>query len=398
MPRQNYNVTLKGPTSWEFSDGSPLAGPFTSIARRGSGKYTGTQRRKPVGFLSPTDYYMEEETTTYQHGTCDFNSLRPLTGMFGVIMRGIVGAPDGTGRFNGDGFFGEAFSADTIKERENDLRNQSLIAARINLKSSSVNLGIAFGERRATANLLGSTATSLATSVRALRRGETRNAMNALGISSRRREPRGANVPQKWLELQYGWKPLLSDVYGAARALEKRPKGDWRVTAKATRKVKIESNVRNTDEIFAHACSARGQLSCFTRIDALPQNEALISLASLGVTNPLLIGWELVPYSFVVDWVLPIGDYLESLDAMLGYSTAAYSSSYFGKVNWVDRGLRSPSGKTRNSFIGTKQVVYLNRVTSNSVPLPSLPRFKDPRSLGHMANGLALLATAFGRR
>jgi hypothetical protein len=229
--------------------------------------------------------------------------------------------------------------------------------------------------------------------------------MDELGISSRRRQPRGGNVPSRWLELQYGWKPLLSDVYGAASALEKRPKGDWRVTAKVTKKC-VDSYVAapavTSNSLDAYRCEARLLRSVFARIDALPQNEAIISLASLGVTNPLSVAWELVRFSFVVDWFIPIGGWLESLDALLGYGQTYYSSSFLAKARWDEVGLSasfpSQGWAIENHFSGRKRMVVLNRTVSDSVPLPSLPRFKDPRSLGHMANGLALLATAFGRR
>jgi hypothetical protein len=135
------------------------------------------------------------------------------------------------------------------------------------------------------------------------------------------------------------------------------------------------------------------------RIDAVPENELLISLSSLGVLNPLEVGWELVPLSFVVDWAWPLGNWLDSLDAMLGYTCRGYSSSLFVEMEWTLTGVSGTYGakKIENDYRGSKRMVYLSREASTSVPLPTLPGFKDPRSLGHMANGLALLASAFGR-
>jgi hypothetical protein len=283
----------------------------------------------------------------------------------------------------------------------NVLRNKALIGVRNNLKNQQINLGIALGESRRTARLVGDTAFRLVKSVRLLKAGRIRNAMDVLGISSSRRQPRGNNVPRKWLELQYGWKPLLNDVYGAASALEQRQKGDWRVTAKATR-----SEDHRTTKSFggygASTCGAEASVSVFARLDALPSNEAIISLSSLGVTNPLSVAWELVPFSFVVDWMLPIGSFLNSLDAGLGYSSISYSSSLLIKAKWEDKGRNTahpskPTWTIKNDFRGTKELTYLKREVSNSLPMPSLPSLKDPRSLGHMANGLALLSQVFGR-
>jgi hypothetical protein len=284
------------------------------------------------------------------------------------------------------------------------LRNIALTAVRNNLKNTDINLGVAFGERKQTARLIGDTASRLAKSIRHLKRGSPRKAMDELGISSRKREPRGSNVPSKWLEMQYGWKPLLGDVHGAADALSKHPTDHWRVTAKATRS-RVDQYAY---DIFpgsgsgfdACECRAKVERSVFARIDAIPNNAATIALASAGVTNPLLVAWELVPFSFVVDWFLPVGNYVESLDAMLGYTSGYYTSSLLVRANWTDNGRSGTVGihKIFNNYSGYKKLIHLSRTAQAGVPLSKLPRFKDPRSLGHMANGLALLAQVFGRR
>jgi hypothetical protein len=270
------------------------------------------------------------------------------------------------------------------------------------LKAQKVDLGTAFGERKQAARMLGDTAISIAKSIRNLKHGNVRQAMVDLGISRKKSLPRGSNVPNKWLELQYGWKPLMSDVFGAVDALSKRQRSDWRVTAKATRKVETVVS-KDINGFYQSTCRAQVLQSVFTRIDALPDNEAIISLVSLGVLNPFNVAWELVPFSFVVDWALPIGDYLQSLDALLGYTSITYSQSSLVKASWVDRGrtgmLSSPADWIAiNEFEGSKKVVRFQRTVGIGVPMPNFPSVKDPRSLGHMANGLSLLCQVFGRR
>lgn len=391
MPRADFSVDLFGTIS--HTTFGETTGPDIATAKRSSETVLGVTRRKPTGFIPPQPYRFEKIKHVFQHGSCAYNP----NVLWGVVYQGIVGNPQGTGRFTGDQHFMQALSEEDVRS-DNGLRNTCLIAVRNKLKRTDINLGVAFGERKQTARLVGDTAKRIARSYRALRRGQVRNAMRELGVSSKKREPSGANVPRQWLEMQYGWKPLLSDVYGATSALEKRPKGDWRVTATATRS-EIEDRVFDFIGQDLGTCRARLKRSVFTRIDALPQNEAIISLASLGVTNPLSVAWELVPFSFVVDWFLPVGGFLESLDATLGYTDFAYSSSLFCKATWSDEGRSGIEDGVEviNSYSGTKMMVYLDREVGTSVPLPSMPRIKDPRSLGHMANGLALLAQAFGR-
>jgi hypothetical protein len=398
MARPPFNLVYAGNCHYSTGGGNYPADNVVP-ARQDSETTTGVTRRKPKGFIPATPYFLLYRSISYAKGTCKNAHLSFPD--FGQSYSGVVGGGTGqSGRFWSPDHFDQVISEeDSI---DNSLKNSALIKARNALKSTDINLGVAFAERNATARLVGDTATRLFKSYRHLRRGEIRKAMDMLGITSARREPRGNNAPQKWLELQYGWKPLLSDVFGACDALSKRSGSDWSVTAKGRAKsTKTVSKIYGS--IFDYGSgTAVVQNSAFCRIDAVPQNEALISLASLGITNPLLIGWELVPFSFVVDWFIPVGSYLESIDALLGYDRFSYSNSLLTKVSWEGSGLgRKDTGNgffIDNSYKESKRIVRLDREASASVPFPRFPRFKDPRSLEHMANGLSLLATVFGRK
>jgi hypothetical protein len=39
----------------------------------------------------------------------------------------------------------------------------------------------------------------------------------------------------------------------------------------------------------------------------------------LGLINPAVVAWELVPFSFLVDWFIPVGKFLDSWTDQLGY-------------------------------------------------------------------------------
>jgi len=338
---------------------------------------------------------MRYRTYTRAQGVC--TSLDKTTGVK-ATWTGVVGG--GGGPFNSTTHFSTARGNTWNDLHDTSLDDRAIIAAKIKLKQADVNLGVAYAERNRTARLLGDTARRIGTAFKSLKRGDVRAAMRILRVSDANRRPRGNSIPQKWLELQYGWKPLLSDVYGAAAALSRQPLSDWRVTAKALKEQPMTysantSNISNGNSLST--CQVEDLT--FVRIDALPGNELLGSLSSLGITNPLLIGWELVPFSFVVDWMLPIGNWLDSIDALLGYTNITVSKSSFVRAKWLDVGVNNSSSRYvwTNSFVGTQRVVELRRTPSFGVPM-GFPRFKDPRSLGHMTNGLALLARAFGRR
>lgn len=402
MTRPSFKNVFPGSCTFSRPNGSGQA-LLLNVSRVAEEATSGTSRRKPKGWLPPTGYTFIRRDLVYQTGRTLFAPLG-LNSSSGSKYVGQVAqtVEGGSGPFNGDDHFNSCVSEATCRA-DQGLRNLALLRACANLKRSDINLGVAFAERNRTAKLVGDTTINLAKSVQDLRRGNVRGAMRRLGISSKKSEPRGASVPSKWLELQYGWKPLLSDVYGACDALSKRHKEDWRVTAKGrassftTHSVTRNLNWANTNG-HGGSTTAVVERRAYGRIDALPQNEALISLSSMGAANPALIGWELVPFSFVVDWFLPIGSWLEGLDAMLGYESAYYSDSFWSECNWVDSASEtkvSGSNIQEAYYNGNKRYVYLNRAASNSVPFARPPGLKDPRSLGHMANGLALLTQVF---
>lgn len=369
----------------------------------------GTTRRKPrTQWIDPTAYTFTRMEWRAGNGSSVYWPQYPYLGASqGSCMQGYCATVVGEagGRIDLANHLVSPLYSTASAQEDDGLRNAALIAARNKLKSSNVDLGIAFAERRQTTKLVGDTATRIAKSFTNLKRGNVRRAMQDLGISNKKREPRGSNITNQWLQMQYGVKPLLSDVYGSCDSLAKRNRDDWRVTAKATRSTTVEkSGEGSTYSVGWHRREFKGRKSVFVRIDATPANELLISLASLGVLNPLAVAWERTYLSFVVDWFLPIGNWLDSLDATLGYTIRGSSSSLFVDGTWTTKGIGFKTWKTgsdtnhlTNIWTGQVKMIYLSRQVGIGGSIPNFPRFKDPRSLGHMANGLALLAGAFGR-
>jgi hypothetical protein len=290
-----------------------------------------------------------------------------------------------------------------------DMKDQALIEALLQLKDQKVNLGIAFGERDATARMLGNTASRLARALMSLKKGRFKHAARELGVVPKNRDirryegkTRGQIIPQEWLALQYGWKPLLSDVYGAYFELNKREVGDFRITVKGRKSFARNWSASGEETGIPYRVSGKGTDRYQCRIDAIPKNDFLVTLNRAGIFNPLQVAWELVPFSFVYDWFIPIGDYLSVLDAWVGYSKDNFiCHSLIRKKEWaIGAGSKSylaPGSTYSAGFSGKKRTVLLERTVDTGTPLPSFPRPKNPASLAHMANGLSLLATALAR-
>jgi hypothetical protein len=208
------------------------------------------------------------------------------------------------------------------------------------------------------------------------------------------------------LELQYGWKPLLDDVYGAAETIA-RERGDRplintiRKTASVKRNHEAFSN--NAGAGYTMTSSSRSAVNamCSIAITYEVRNDALRLASSIGLTDPALLAWELLPYSFVVDWFLPVGGWLERANATSGLLFHKGSCSELVRI--VSSESHQSSSFAWN-FVSDSEVggghredLIFERTVLGSFPANPLPQFKNPVSFGHLSNALALLTTAFKR-
>jgi len=261
------------------------------------------------------------------------------------------------------------------------------------VQNSAVNLAQALGERRQTASMLSDAVVNLAKAVKSLKQGNVKQALRRL-VPQNSKE-----LANTWLLVQYGVKPLLSDIDGAAKHLAMGEKVSFNVQVKKPvlvprAKVHSESvstDVKCTTDVYVDAegsVSYKAKLRC---------NEPLLrDLSRLGFTDPLSLVWELLPYSFVADWFIPIGDYLANMDAFSSVELVYCTKTVFLKENTTFErrfGGRDDNGYTWDTAISgfTTQKIYCVREVLTTVPPLPVPSFKDPVSRDHLLNAIALL-------
>jgi hypothetical protein len=210
----------------------------------------------------------------------------------------------------------------------------------------------------------------------------------------------GKSTAENWLEMQYGWKPLLQDVEGAAKSLAYLNSGT--LLAQTVRSTKSKTSMQSGS--ITVAGEGAGSWTVITKTEIrfgmrFNVGEPLSAfLAQIGFNNPISLLWEVIPYSFVIDWFLPIGEFLqgmkhwEGLHFVDGYETrftrqtAIYDMSYFKEDQYhVD---------VRNGNY-SRDAVLLDRLVLSAFPEMQLPSFKNPVSATHALNALALLRVAF---
>lgn len=189
-------------------------------------------------------------------------------------------------------------------------------------------------------------------------------------------------LASNWLQLQYGWKPLVSDIYGAAAHLATMQNRPQVLTYRVSRKKSYPQHGGGSPSPSYRLVGTN------VRIGAIKAIITKINEASLvGLTNPASLLWEKLPYSFVFDWVIPIGSYLDALALDRSLTGKYVRTTFIQKVSVsaVANGAADPSFFHKN-------VSVTRSISSNlGVPLPSIKSWDKISSFGHCVNALALM-------
>ena len=390
-PAQDYDTRLQLPsfvTTYDscgtlmFSSTTPVVLSRRSLRRDAS---VSTAPRRGGNFSIPTSY-----SSSGGH----WSSFGPAT----VYLRNTPPGPGiayrqewSMGSMNDIGF-----NPRTLYALPSSVTNLLLIKVLNRLRNSDVNFGVMLAEAKETAELFQTSLGRITSMVNSFRRRRPKDfalARAHQGTASWRK------TPQAWLELQYGWNPLMSDIYGSCALLDSSKTRERNFVT-----VKGKKEIKTTVSQNLVACNGSVSIRQETDVVATQKiklcytlsNFNLALLSQLGLTNPAEIIWERVPYSFVVDWFLPVGQWLSALGGDFGYSFKNGSLTNFYRYSEVRRSVVSSPGP---AFVPDVRgsAFYLQRSLFTSSPWPGLS-FKSPVSPTHLANALSLLTQAFRKR
>jgi hypothetical protein len=258
-----------------------------------------------------------------------------------------------------------------------------------NARDMKVNLPVMFGEGRKTVNLLTDTAKRLGNAYLSFLRRDFRRAAKYLDI----REPTGS-AARHWLAYQYGWRPLLMDAEGlselASEQLDEYQARPPRFTAvgksKIVRPLKYSqsnafSGYGTGSVLYSGEMSVRGKAGLLVEV-RFSTSAVLAQLGMSSITDGLLLAWELTPFSFVFDWFIKVGQYLESASALDGLRVLSGYSRYealgkfegqsavsAGSTYQLESGILHPIKGTerrfyRRSYMGTQPELVIRGLSA----------------------------------
>lgn len=131
---------------------------------------------------------------------------------------------------------------------------------------------------------------------------------------------------------------------------------------------------------------------------------ALRKKSVVGLDNPSLIVWELIPFSFVANWFIPIGTWLQTMSAPTGFrfesgSRGVRVESYrsakkTGATMQARHAKITTYANVKNGVKNTFSRTVLNDFPVNPGP-PPIQNLEKILSIPHMLTSLALLQTIF---
>jgi hypothetical protein len=383
--------------------------------------YKGGIRDKPKGWLFPTQYEFYQINTRYMSGRARFNASGytqkhegALSGVAAQCNLLLPSLPVSMVRV-------QRPFPDVDQQSQAEVKALNKLLTHGKDRDGTWNVGVAWAERRETAKLLEDTAKKTVQVLRDLRQGKLNRAFKDLFPNGspkdwkrlkgtpyydwyqknfkRFKDTKIVAAPEDlataYLALQNGFKPGLADLHNAAEALANRnTRADWVITGKGYYKKVITGKENFNSPSYpslGYVQEYHSVTACFVRIDASISDQWLHSRAQLGLTSPAAVAWEAYPLTYVADYFVAMGDWLQSLGAPAGMEFYSGSVTRYGKFI---TSCTSVSNSADTSFTAFEEYCKWDRKPLDKFPMPIPPLSLKPGSLnGWQLGNLAALAT-----
>jgi len=189
----------------------------------------------------------------------------------------------------------------------------------LKIKEEKINMGMLLAEYRQTAQMFVASAYRLAQFYRQLRKGNVNGMVASASQYVRRKTYR-----DDWMLYRYGITPFVMDAEAIFKLLHEGLTKELvkRFTVYEGKDSRIETvwgGTTNRSLRMRHLYQTSAKQTAWVEYES----SILGGLSQVGLLNPAQLAWEVVPFSFVADWFVNIGDMLSSLDALTGVKRIA---------------------------------------------------------------------------
>lgn len=266
------------------------------------------------------------------------------------------------------------------------------------IKGHDFNAGIAVAESGKSLAALRNAAIHVFTLLRGVLRRDVDAVFRSLArIPGHHRPPAKSEVHKKlelgdiagvWLMCMYAWRPLISDAYEACKAIKRIEDEGYRsLEFKASHSIYGLYEASASPAQYSLVAGFRRKVKISYLLREAPSEQE-----TWGLYDPLSIAWELVPFSFVIDWFIPVGSFLESR-TFFGRLSGNWVRSDFNR-RWVHEAHEAPIHQVLIAGSYQDETISLTRTVGSGsldVPYPSAKAIGKALSKEHLQNAAALV-------
>lgn len=252
-----------------------------------------------------------------------------------------------------------------------------------------------------TLDMLRSRCMQLVTAIKFVKRRDFRNAARTLqynGADVLKRKRWKKSWQDNWLEYRYGWMPLIMDC---EKYIDRICKGTGWGTVIGKGKSEFDSS---SSSLLYPAGRSEKHVRGTARARAVGtiQHAALNEVAASGILQLGQTVWEIIPYSFVLDWFLPVGDWVASLSPPYGWvplgGSISYSKHLVAYSTYTNKRVGTPSWYSEFQPVHLQMTRFQYDRTAVFPPAVALPPWNMDLSIFRVIDAIGLLANQFKDR
>jgi hypothetical protein len=204
----------------------------------------------------------------------------------------------------------------------------------------------------------------------------------------------GKDIPgifaDMWLEARYGWLPFIYGIQDALASINSKLKDGDLVRGRGKASESLNASGTNSLNLTT-------QDIYYTDIIEGSRTYRAVAFAKLDISSkhkfridPIITGWERIPFSFFIDWFLDIGNWLQSWSPFTGASllgvTVSVKDDYTLKQSYVQIFKDAYAGEVNNPDATVEHVESYERFPSGPSILPNWnPRLTPARIIDFIA-------------
>lgn len=216
------------------------------------------------------------------------------------------------------------------------------------------------------------------------------------------------DAARQWLEYRYGFSQLYYDFMSYKKVLESLSRTSRvRFTKRETLVSSSSSSIPDVTSTFyveRYGWTRIRKDECVAGILVQADADWIRGFQSLGISSPFSTIWEVIPWSFIIDWFVNVGDTLAAAEGWLNRNVIAswvrrstrmhgyHSMQTIGR-DYTDGNLRYVGSYQRNASAAEVITEYVRFADPR---LKLLPRFRVNLNWKKFADMAALLRQSFG--